>query len=147
MGTFTSCAACISTAPKAAAPSHQCDPTAHLHAVPVCRLDAAAGHQADGIDPVNAVLIELDVEVGIGEAALRPVLINDYIATPVSVMPQTILGVQRLGAARIRVILRRLAPVVLAVVADDANPSESLFARREESVCIRLRRGVSLPRY
>jgi hypothetical protein len=127
--------------------AHQCDVVAHLYAEPACRLDAAAGHQADGIDPVDAVLFELGVEVGIGEAALRTVLMNDYIATPASVMPQTILGVQRLGPTRIRVILRRLAPVVLAVVADDANPPESLFARREESVCVRLRRGVVLPRY
>jgi len=43
---------------------------AHLHAEPACRLDAAAGHQADAIDPVDAVLFELGVEVGIGEVPI-----------------------------------------------------------------------------
>jgi hypothetical protein len=54
-----------------------------LHGEAAGGLNARVGEQADGDDMRDAVLLELKIEVRIGEAALRPVLRNlDAIRPP-----------------------------------------------------------------
>jgi hypothetical protein len=52
---------------------------AELHREAAGRLDAGIGQQADHDAVLDAVLFELLVEIGVGEAALRPMFFDDYI--------------------------------------------------------------------
>ena len=51
-----------------------------FHHVATRRLDAGIGDQADQDHPGNAVLPELDVEVGVREAVLVPMFLSDDTA-------------------------------------------------------------------
>ncbi len=59
---------------------HQRDAIAELHREPPCGLHARIRDEADEDDPLDPVLLELLVEVGVREAVLRPVLLDDDIA-------------------------------------------------------------------
>ena len=52
-----------------------------LHGESAGGLNAAVGEHTDGDDMRDAVLLELEIEVSIGEAALRPVLLDDDVAS------------------------------------------------------------------
>ena len=52
---------------------------AELHPEAAGGLDAGVGNHADQDDLTDAVLLELKVEVRVGEAALRPVLMNNDV--------------------------------------------------------------------
>ena len=58
---------------------HQGDVVAELHAVASGGFDAAIGDQADENDLLDTVLLELGVEIGVGETALRPVLFDNDV--------------------------------------------------------------------
>ena len=62
---------------------HQGYMITQLHPVAAGGLDTAAGDQPDQDDLLDAMLLELGVEIGVGEAALRPVLVDDDITPPV----------------------------------------------------------------
>jgi hypothetical protein len=53
---------------------------AEFHREPARGLDAGVRHEADEDDLLDAVLLELLIEVRVGEAALRPVLLDDDVA-------------------------------------------------------------------
>jgi hypothetical protein len=56
------------------------DVVAELHAEAGSGFDAGVRYQADEDDLLDPPLLELSVEIGIGEAALRPVLEHDDVA-------------------------------------------------------------------
>src|SRR2546429_6519247 len=60
---------------------NQGDVVAKLHAKASGALDAGVGYHADEDDLLDPMLCELGVEVGIGEAALCPVLKHDDVAS------------------------------------------------------------------
>src|SRR3989442_668620 len=60
---------------------NQGDVVAKLHAKASGTLDAGVGYHADEDDLLDPMLCELGVEVGIGEAALCPVLKHDDVAS------------------------------------------------------------------
>src|SRR5262245_59032160 len=60
--------------------TYQRDVVAKLHCVLGCGLDAGLGNQADNDHVGDAVLLELHVEIGVGEAALPPMLGGDDVA-------------------------------------------------------------------
>src|SRR5208337_4815459 len=66
-----------------------------LHAEAAGRLDAGVGDHTDQDDATNAVLLELQIEIGVGEAARSPMLVDNDIA--------------RLG---LEVIVERTAPTI-----------------------------------
>src|ERR1700722_7692294 len=57
----------------------QGDVVTELHAKTPGGFDATVGDQADENDLLNAVLLELEVEIGVGETALRPMLLDDDV--------------------------------------------------------------------
>jgi hypothetical protein len=59
---------------------HQGDVVAELHRKAPCRLDAGVGDHADDDHALNAELLELLVEVRVGEPARPPVLVHDEAA-------------------------------------------------------------------
>src|SRR5262245_34252752 len=59
--------------------TNQRDVIAELHRETGRRIDACVGEEPDDDDMTDAVLLQLHVEVGIGEAALPPVLPDDNI--------------------------------------------------------------------
>ncbi len=61
---------------------NQGDVIAQLHAEASGGFEAGVGDQADEDDLLDPALFEFGVQVGIGEAALRPVLVHDDISRP-----------------------------------------------------------------
>src|ERR1700722_7628118 len=57
----------------------QGDVVTELHAKTPGGFDATVGDQADENGLLNTVLLELAVEIGIGETALRPMLLDDDV--------------------------------------------------------------------
>ncbi len=57
------------------------DVVAQLHAKASGTLDAGVGYHADEDDVLDPMLCELGVKIGIGEAALCPVLKHDDVAS------------------------------------------------------------------
>src|SRR5262245_46251281 len=62
--------------------TNQCDVIAELHREARRRIDACVGKQPGDDDMTDVVLLQLHVEVGIGEAALSPVLPDDDVTVP-----------------------------------------------------------------
>ena len=61
---------------------HQGDVVAELHREAACRLDTSVCQQTDNNDFLDAVLFELLVEIRVGKATLRPMLLDNDIALP-----------------------------------------------------------------
>ena len=59
---------------------HQRDVIAEFHSEAGRRLDASVRQQTDHDDVFDAVLFELLVEIGVGKAALGPMLLDDNVA-------------------------------------------------------------------
>jgi hypothetical protein len=58
---------------------HQGYVVAELHRIAAGSFDAGVGQQADHDHPVDSVLLELEVEIGVGKAVLGPVLLDDDV--------------------------------------------------------------------
>src|SRR5258706_12965743 len=59
---------------------HQSDVIAELHREARRRLDTSVRQQADHDDVFDTMLFELLIEIGVGETALRPMLLDDDVA-------------------------------------------------------------------
>src|SRR5262245_45038294 len=60
--------------------SHHADLVSELSGLATSRFDAGMGDQPDDDELVDAVLLELQVQIGVGEAARTPMLCGDDLA-------------------------------------------------------------------
>ena len=60
--------------------TYEGDVITQLHRKAACGFDAGIGKQADDDHMGDALLLQLKVQIGIGEPALAPVLLNDDVA-------------------------------------------------------------------